>query len=337
MAKSVFCSCGEVFEIKQASASGEVPCPKCGNLVSCRDKDSGNGRGNTADSADSTESKIEILADCIKFFCKCGQKVSVPVPSPQSIGKCPKCGDALEVPTVPGVTDRKSPVKVNTKSVTSERSNCQQCGRRIEEADSLFCPRCGKLLDRADKVQPTAESSKSSESAQVSQEKSLPDNVKNTDLATACAPSPVAIRSAELPLSSMEPGIAGIGRRVLGFVIDMLLCGFFAAVGLLVARENNSNMDSSVIFLVAVCSGGGFALLNGAVFAGMSGGRSIGMVVCGTWTMSLDGRPAGFVLMLVRLLASLPLLPLAPLALLDRRRRALHDIICGTVVKRMEY
>jgi uncharacterized RDD family membrane protein YckC len=78
-----------------------------------------------------------------------------------------------------------------------------------------------------------------------------------------------------------------------------------------------------------------FMFMNEVVFAALSGGRSLGLLVAGLAVSDHDGRPAGALLLAARLMASLVLLVGVPLALVDSQRRTLHDIVCGTNVRRL--
>jgi len=295
---------------------------------------------------------VEILPDKIKFRCKCGQKVAVRVPAPQGAGRCPRCKRTLTVPSIPGVTDRqqRSGTRKRAKTSARELRHCVKCGRRIEDPNAAFCPRCGSPLENqrpAWQKRETDELPAGDPEAPAKRDHASPAPEPSREQRRQSAAREAADRAANLlrPPSRMEvPQVgsvpelavagrpAGLGRRLGVFLLDSLATGGVAVVAYFLASRAGLQAARLPSVLAAV---GAFAVINEAIFAALSGGRSLGMLVTGVGVRNHEGRPAGLLLLLVRLVASLLLLIGAPLAIIDSQRRTLHDIVCGTTVRRL--
>jgi uncharacterized RDD family membrane protein YckC len=283
---------------------------------------------------------VEVFPDKIKFRCKCGQKVAVRIPAPHSAGKCPRCKRTLEVPRVPGVTDKKPRKAKKDRTITSAKDlrHCSKCGRRIEDPRAVFCPRCGFPVE----LRPP--DGKKKETAEIEVEKRDPEPAElrrrsareAADLAAELLRPPSRMEVTDLPPDLPPPRLllgqpAGIGRRMGAFLLDAL-----GAVGVAVGGYVLAGRAGLQAALVpsAVAAAGAFLLINEVIFASLAGGRSLGMLVSGITVHNHEGQPAGPLLLLVRLLAWLLLLVFSPIALLDSQRRTLHDMVCGTTVRR---
>ncbi len=298
---------------------------------------------------------VEVLPDRIKFHCMCGQKVAVRVPAPQSAGKCPRCKRTLTVPSVPGVTDKQpgTAKKKRTKTSAKELRHCSKCGRRIEDPNAAFCPRCGSPLE----ARPAPRGGRRETAKLPAGDMDTPASAPAAVSAAASPPSSdqvrqrsareAADRAAKLlrPPSRMEvPNVgevpsrnvlgqpAGVLRRLGSFLLDAMAASGVAVVAHYLASR--AGLDAALL-PSALAALAAFAVINEVVFAALSGGRSLGMLVTGVGVRNHEGQPAGLLLLLVRLLASLVLFIGAPLVVIDSQRRTLHDIVCGTTVRRL--
>ncbi len=287
---------------------------------------------------------IEVFADKIKFHCECGQKVAVRIPAPRGAGTCPRCKRKLKVPAVPGVATRQKAAPPAAGAPTG-RQNCSKCGRRIEDSGAAFCPRCGfplsllppgvgggggKAPAAAPRKKPAPAEEKPALSAEarknLTREASLLAAERLRPAARSGGPGPAE----ELAMLSAEP--AGLGRRLGALGLDALATAAVAVSGYQLA---GSVELVAALLPAALAAAGAFALLNEVLFAALAKGRSLGMVITGLRVLNHEGRPAGPLLLMARLLATLLLFIGAPLALFDGQRRALHDMVCGTTVRRL--
>ncbi len=395
------CSCGKELDVPDETAGREAFCPGCRKSVPVPDgsdpSDMADGalsagadereasefkpgalaslleapssdpsapsdESDKSDKSDKSDrSSVEVLPGKIKFHCECGQKVAVPVPAPQSVGKCPRCKRTLTVPNVPGVTDRKPRAAGKKRVRTSSEylGHCAKCGRRIEDSRAVFCPRCGSLLESK---APVPERKKTA--GRSAQKRNVSPPPPPPPPPPSPPPSPPAPRAADTEVRQrsareaaeraanlLRPSArvkgsganrapemlvlgrpAGLGRRLAGFLLDVSAAGGVAAGAYVLAGR--AELDAALVpsVLAAVAA---FAVMNEVFFAALTGGRSLGLLVSGVGVCNYEGRPAGVLLLLVRLLAFALLFIGAPLALFDSQRRTLHDIVCGTTVRRL--
>ena len=289
---------------------------------------------------------VEVFPDKIKFRCECGQKVAVRLPAPRAAGKCPRCKRKLKVPEVPGAP---APAAEERPAAEKELRHCNKCGRRIEDANAAFCPRCGFPLSLTPPG-PSGGSGKGPSSAPPSAPAKpagagpaagkkiieLPEEIRKRAVRQAADSAADRLRPTRRSELSPAPGPADapavLGRRLGAFLLDGVALAA-VAVG---AYSLAGRLAVEAALIPATLVGlGVFWLVNDVVFAAMAGGRSLGMTVAGLEVVNSEGRPAGLALLLVRFLAVIILFFGAPLALLDARNRALHDIVCGTSVRRV--
>ena len=88
----------------------------------------------------------------IKFFCPCGQRVSVPASLAGKSGTCPKCNAALKVPPAsqglqPPAARGPATSRTPTRPLQTDPAPAETCSRETEEmpvaAIPFVCPRCG--------------------------------------------------------------------------------------------------------------------------------------------------------------------------------------------------
>lgn len=139
------------------------------------------------------------------------------------------------------------------------------------------------------------------------------------------------------PVRQPELYAGVLGKRVLAFLIDMLVLGFFELVALLV-----------VVLLGFVTFGVGWmlfalpffsivAVLYAALTLGGPKSATPGMQLLGLTIRSLDGAPIGPMLAAAHLIlywVSLSLLTplILVIALFSNRKRLLHDMLIGAVM-----
>ena len=125
---------------------------------------------------------------------------------------------------------------------------------------------------------------------------------------------PVGYQGQRLGLPEHGPGsAAGVGRRLLAFAVDALMCD---GVAWLLFRDL---AWVTPVFAVEV-----------ALFTWLLQ-QSAGQRVCGLRVHRLDGRPVGLPRALLR---TALILLLVPVLITDRDGRGLHDRAVGTVVVR---
>ncbi len=301
-------------------------------------------------SATPRKPRVEVLPDKVKFHCECGQKVSVRRPAPKTAGKCPRCGRSLRVPDVD--EGSRAPAAAQKEGAPQrEKINCLKCGRRIEDLTAAFCPRCGFPLA----LRPPVATPDAASPAAASPAPSAPPPPSTPPAPATAAPESARPPSEELrrrnareaaeaaadllraaPASRPAgdgPAPAGLVRRLAAFLVDALAA---AAVGLLAVKLGTGVGSGTGLAAptAATIGASAFLLLNEVLFAGCSGARSLGMLICGVAVYGSSGRTAGPLLLGARTGAFLLLFIGAPLALFEARRRTLHDLICGTTVRR---
>jgi uncharacterized RDD family membrane protein YckC len=139
---------------------------------------------------------------------------------------------------------------------------------------------------------------------------------------------------------SMQGHYAGIVTRLAAFGIDVLVAATLFTLGGNVVEyllssllgEDMSLRDAPVVTVVALA----VWLLVYFAYPIAVGGRTLGMAAVGLEVVTTDGKPVGAgraVLRTIFIPLSLILLGIGALMILiDRRRRALHDLIAGTAV-----
>jgi uncharacterized RDD family membrane protein YckC len=138
----------------------------------------------------------------------------------------------------------------------------------------------------------------------------------------------------------MQGHYAGIVTRVAAFGIDVLLAATLFTVGGGVVEYLLSSLlgkdvslsDAPIVSATALTA---WLLVYFAIPIAV-GGRTVGMAVVGLEVVTTDGRDVGAGRAVIRTMLiplSLILLGIGMLmVLIDRRRRALHDLIAGTAV-----
>jgi uncharacterized RDD family membrane protein YckC len=139
---------------------------------------------------------------------------------------------------------------------------------------------------------------------------------------------------------SLQGHYAGIVTRLAAFAIDVLVVTTLYTVGGNVIEYLLSSLlgkdvsfsDAPVLSVVALAAW----LLIYFAYPIAVGGRTLGMAIVGLEVVAKDGRPVGARRAVVRTLflpLSLILLGIGILIILvNRQRRALHDLIAGTAV-----
>jgi len=305
----------------------------------------------SADNRPAPPPGVEVFPDKIKFHCECGQKVAVKLPAPHSAGKCPRCGRSLKIPDVRGGAAKEA-AGPKDKRAPKEMLRCPKCGRRIEDAAAAFCPRCGFALALPPPA-PSAGGDESKGPPPLPPAAGTPPPVAGAGAqpgdqgaagAAGAASAEVRKRSARQAAEAAadllrppgardafgaEPACASLPRRLAAFLLDLAV----AAAVALVAWKLSDDAGIKPSWHGAVAGLGAFLVLNEVLFAAAAGGRSLGMVVFGVAVFSSAGRPAGLLVLAIRLAAWVVLIIGAPWALFEPQRRALHDLICGTTVR----
>ncbi len=139
---------------------------------------------------------------------------------------------------------------------------------------------------------------------------------------------------------SLQGNYAGIVTRLAAFGIDALVAATLFTLGGNVVEyllssllgEDVSLRDAPVVTVVALA----VWLLVYFAYPVAVGGRTVGMALVGLEVVTTDGQHVGAGRALLRTICiplSLILLGIGALMILiDRRRRALHDLIAGTAV-----
>ncbi len=324
---------GAAREEEQAKAAAEVPAGEIKVAPAAETQDVEPPPG------------VEVFPDKIKFHCECGQKVAVRIPAPRGAGTCPRCKRKLKVPDVPGLATKQAGERPAAAAVKGLR-HCSKCGRRIEDSGAAFCPRCGFPLsflspptgvgkkpqaappEKAEEP-PASAAEKMALSKDARKKLAREASLLAADRLRPASRSGGAAPAGDLSLLAAEP--AGLGRRLGAFGLDALATIALAVSG----HQLAGSVGLEAAGPAALAAAGVFALLNEVVFAALAGGRSLGMVIAGLRVMGHEGRPAGPLLLFARLLAWLVLFVGAPLALFDGQKRTLHDLVCGTTVRRL--
>ena len=92
-----------------------------------------------------------VVGELVKFHCPCGQKVSAPVNTRRTSGRCPRCRRKLLLPRVTrGKEEAVRPVKekrtARVPEPPGELGRCVRCGRIISGDEDSICPSCGAPL-----------------------------------------------------------------------------------------------------------------------------------------------------------------------------------------------
>lgn len=101
----------------------------------------------------------EVVGELVKFHCPCGQKVSAPVDTRRTSGRCPRCHRELLLPRVTkGKEEQVRPVggsargekrAAEVREPPGELRRCPRCGRIISSDADDTCPSCGSSLSGA--------------------------------------------------------------------------------------------------------------------------------------------------------------------------------------------
>ncbi len=93
----------------------------------------------------------EVVGELVKFHCACGQKVSAPVNTRRTSGRCPRCRRKLLLPRVTGgkeeeVHPLEKRAAAEPPEPPEEQGRCPRCGRIITGEAGETCPSCGASL-----------------------------------------------------------------------------------------------------------------------------------------------------------------------------------------------
>ncbi len=274
---------------------------------------------------------VERHGNVMKFHCRCGKRISVPVKANKTIGRCPKCGARL---VVPRASDAKSPTEAPAaKSRDRAKPAPEKRARDSKDAKDT------KEKPRSDKGDSGKSDSDKARAEKERSEKARSDEARAENVRRATAEVADRLRK-----RGSKGGKGGKGARP-----GAKKGGLVRASG--PARVMAAAADGALIAAALVGSfyalGGGEWTAAGVVPTAVLGasawcanrlvvqwifGSSIGMMAGGVRLARPDGRPLSFGGNLVRALAGILLLPLAPIALGDKNRRTPADRATGTVV-----
>lgn len=133
------------------------------------------------------------------------------------------------------------------------------------------------------------------------------------------------------------PGYGGLATRAVGFVVDLVTAGVAFLAFAALAALAISLIGRPDAWVGAVLLGSLWVVAAGAYFVvcWSSVGQTPGLRVVGQRVVRGDAPPGvgrSLVRFVVLVLGVVPLLVSIVLVLLDNRRRALHDVVAGTVV-----
>jgi uncharacterized RDD family membrane protein YckC/DNA-directed RNA polymerase subunit RPC12/RpoP len=92
--------------------------------------------------------KIELHGDKMKFHCRCGKRISVPVSTKKAVGRCPKCGSRL---VVPKVSQAKSPAKEQSRAKNEEARSAEARAENVRRATADVANRLRKRGGKKEK------------------------------------------------------------------------------------------------------------------------------------------------------------------------------------------
>jgi len=298
------CPCGQHLSVPESGAGRAAFCPSCRKSVpipggspepaptASEAPAAPPAEPATTDEpapAPRAKGEVEIIpgengeASAIKFSCACGKRVSVPLPPPKKVGRCPACDRKLAVPRGVGWGAGLDKVK---KDATPPPE---------PPGTSKPPPRLRQTREAADRVADR-----------------LRPGMKRRVLA----------KRAEAPARL---------RRLGAFALDAAAVLAVWGLALLAARLGGAEgLGGSVICGLAAAAV--FAAANEILFAARAGARTLGKRLLGLEIVDEEGRRVGAFLLVGRAAAKLILAFGAIFVLVDRDRRALHDIVCGTRV-----
>ncbi|MHC5054182.1 MAG: RDD family protein [Planctomycetota bacterium] len=261
---------------------------------------------------------VELHGNVMKFHCRCGKRISVPVDAGKTMGRCPQCGARL---VVPKASHAKLPIPEQAPEPKAKpEPKPKSAPGASKDADAKPAPR---------KRPKDAKKKAGSDEARA-------ENVRR---ATAEVADRLRKRGAKKGKGKgkgkgASPGSRGGGVRASGPARVMAAAADAAPAGaalvgsfyLLGGGEWTAEgvVPASVLCVAAWCAN---RIVVQWIF-----GSSIGMMAGGVRLARPDGRPLSFGANLVRAFAGLLLVPLSPVAIWDKGRRTPADRAAGTVV-----
>jgi len=361
MSMRVACTCGAIWETP--SGTEALTCAKCGRSVpaplDAASLPPQNERGDPGFSASSANTpsdpdngsivslgdiaRCELIRDTEgrewwKMACVCGKRVRSPARTQQPYGKCPKCGRRLKLPgyllsrppvlisAAPGdkpvIAADKNPKPAEApKAETSPKKENREVDAESETRDvvPLRDEQIPTLLD--------------DESETVVVEAVLADMRVNQAAFQRVANSlrPTHINGESSGRISAWP-LAGMIRRALAAFVDLTLAVMLAGIVVVLASVDvlpPALLRGEVVFLLLILAG----WLNDGVLQLLLG-ETLGKRLVVVVTRTLDGAELSVLRLLLRALLKWLIVPGWLIALIDPNERALHDLICGTLVLR---
>ncbi len=341
----VACICGAFWDAPPGATN--LTCAKCGRSVPAHAE-----TGFAPDSKPShpTEptsivslgdiARCELVRDTEgrewwKMACVCGKRVRSPARTQQPYGKCPKCGRRLKLPgyllsrppvlisAAPGAKPVIAADKKTTEPVVPEKKG-------NPEADAVSDAETRDVVPLRDEQIPML---LDDESETVAVEAVLADMRVNQAAFQRVANSlrPTHISDESSGRISAWP-LAGMARRALAAFVDLTLAVMLAGVVVVLASVDvlpPALLRAEVVFLLLILAG----WLNDGVLQLLMG-ETLGKRLVVVVTRTLDGAELSVPRLLLRALLKWLIVPGWFIALIDPNERALHDLICGTLVLR---
>jgi uncharacterized RDD family membrane protein YckC len=352
MSSRLVCHCGAQLETpaSQGGASGVV-CARCGRTVRADEAAPSAGSDGGADSTVrlGDSSRCELIRDTEgrewwKMACVCGKRVRSPARATQAYGKCPRCSRRLKLPgflltqkpvllsASPGEAPVGAPARKKAEPPSPKNPPQQKSPQQgWSDADIGFDDKSetrSAIMLRDDGIPILVDD----ETETVATEVVLVDVQINQaafqHIATRLRPSQAGGEETLGRISAWP--LAGFARRALAAFIDFTLATLLAGVILALASFDvlpRVFLRVEVLFVLLVLAG----WLNDGILQLLLGetvGKRLVLVV----TRTLDGAELPLQLLLLRAFLKWLIVPGWLIALADPNQRALHDLICGTLV-----
>ena len=320
------CSCGETLRVADSFSGRKAFCVKCRKSVPIPgvqaaaeyiDKPEATPAGAAASRA---EPVLVNGKEYWKITCVCSKRLLSPRHSQHAEGTCPKCGLRLCLPGFTPVVANKSR-QTDTEELVLSPSNPSDTVTLLpaQRRNSAHSENAPLVSAPAPAPAPVV----------------LPDNNFNRDAAATAAdrlrPERPKVRDAGSGPDRISAWpLAGTGRRILAGFIDVTFATVIAGAVFVLARQHvlppqlaGIGMLVLLLLLAGVLNDGLIHL----IWGGSLGKKLVVIVVRG-----VSGTELGVARTLIRAIFKWLLIPGWIVAVIDPSERALHDLLCHTLV-----
>lgn len=312
MPEHLVCSCGAHVPLDEGLR--QPVCPKCGALLELS-KETGVKAGDPVEPVSAEQVATE-KGPCWKLVCPCNKRMLVPRKAQASLGRCPKCGRRIRIPSS-GESDRP---KANPEPVAAARPApppAQPLAAEDDLSDLVLDLGVEAPAARAPEPDPPPVRSEGPASRAAA--------LRTADILRS---KKLSERTDGAGLISAWPLAGHLPRALAGF-IDLTL-GLLAAMLIVVGGSLDLLPESSRYWVVPVVAFYTAVLLNDCLLQATGG--SIGKRLVVLTLRTPEGLAPSVPLVILRAIVKWLVVPGWLLAFVHPSQRALHDLLCNTCV-----